>query len=472
MFTDITQLLGKIKKIFYTGKNFSGKVDSQGVKELGYVLKYEDTSEFNIVSLLSNRLANIVCSEASAEIISSDKNNSDNKGGRVDFLNGCLKNCLSELRLITARTFGTGGIILKPYIHNNKIYADIIPQSRFFVIERRGEIITKAGFIADFFVDCENSGNNRGKPVKYIRIEEHTLGDDGSCAIENKAFVITDKNSGNKNPGDFDFMPVKLSKVPGWEKIPRIISISDAGQMLFSVIKCPVDNRKDSGLNNICGVPVTYGQDKLIKMILDLLNEIPDEYRNKKAFIGADDLLFDKDSKLPESGLYKLFRSGGGVDKQSFWEVFSPEIRHTSYFEGLDYLFGLLEKAVSVNKGMLTDLDTTNATATAIKRGTLDTFATVDAMRKNIENAVEKLVGAFNIIADAFDLCEPGKSRQSGNEEYRVKFNWNYSLLEDASETWTQYLQGYHAGAVQLEELRMFIFGEDRKVSESFLDGE
>jgi hypothetical protein len=230
--------------------------------------------------------------------------------------------------------------------------------------------------------------------------------------------------------------------------------------MLFAFVKCPSDNRKDSGsANSIYGVPITYGQDKLIKMILDLLNEIPDEYRNKKAFIGADDLLFDKDSRLPESGFYKLFRAGGGIDKQSFWEIFSPEIRHTSYFEGLDYLFGLLEKAVSVNKGMLTDLNVSNATATAIKRSTLDTFSTVDAMRKNIEEAINKLVYAFGIISDAFDLCPKSAA------EYTVKFDWNYRLLEDGDETWKQLFEGHKVGAVSRDELRMYLFNEDRKTA-------
>ena len=287
-------------------------------------------------------------------------------------------------------------------------------------------------------------------------MEYHSLEPDGTYIIENKA-ILTGHDSRKVD----DWIPVELSKTP-WKEVPQCASISNVGQMLFAFVKCPADNKKSDLIGGTYGVPITYGQDKLIRMILDLLNEIPDEYKNKKTFIGADDLLFDKDSRLPESGLYKLFRSGGGIDNKSFWEVFSPEIRHTSYFEGLDYLFGLLEKAVSVNKGMLTDLNVANATATAIKRSTLDTFSTVDAMRKNIEEASERLVYAFGVIADAFDLC-PGGSR-----EYTVKFDWNYRLLEDGAETWRQLIEGYNSGAVKLEELRMYLFNEDRKTARFF----
>jgi hypothetical protein len=108
---------------------------------------------------------------------------------------------------------------------------------------------------------------------------------------------------------------------------------------------------------------------------------------------------------------------------------------------------------------MLTDLNVSNATATAIKRSTLDTFSTVDAMRRNIEEAMDKLAYASGVIADAFDLCPPGAG------EYKVKFDWNYSLLEDSAETWSQMLEGYNAGAVRLEELRMYLFNEDRETA-------
>ena len=442
MFTDI---INRLKKLF--GREAIKKTEIEQAEELGYVIKYENVTEFNIVSIIANKLSNIVCSEVSAEVIpinSMDSVNKEIKDNRVNFLDGGLQKCVSKLHLISARAFGTGGVILKPYIYNGEIYTDIIPQNRFFVIEQHGEVITKAGFAADVFYDEKEK-------KKYARIEYHSLNPDGSYIIENKAIM----NKENKKSEE-----IALSKTI-WADLPPRIVISNVGQMLFAFVKCPSDNKKDSCLNNngIYGVPITYGQNKLIKMILDLLNEIPEEYKNKKAFIGADDLLFDKDSRLPESGLYKLFRSGGGIDKDSFWEVFSPEIRHTSYFDGLDYLFGLLEKAVSVNKGVLTDLNVSNATATAIKRSTLDTFSTVDAMRKNIEEAVNRLVYAFEVIADAFNLCP------KSTKEYKTKFDWNYRLIEDGAETWKQLLEGYETGAVKLEELRMYLFNEDRKTA-------
>ncbi|MCL2772342.1 MAG: hypothetical protein FWD71_03240 [Oscillospiraceae bacterium] len=438
MFKVYTDIINWLKKLF--GVNSIRKTELEQAAQLGYVIRYEDITEFNIVSVIANKLSNIVCSDASAEVVATTGNSGD------DFVNESVKSCFSNINLIAARVFGIGGVVLKPYVYNGKIYTDILPQNRFFVIEQHGEVVTKAGFIADVMVDKND------KKKKYMRIEYHSLGDDGIYAIENKIVYDGDE--------------IALADSP-WRDMPSVVRISNIDKMLFAFIKCPTDNKKDVGNNSIYGVPVTYGQDKIIKMILDLLNEIPDEYKNKKAFIGADDLLFDRNSKLPENGLYRLFRAGGAIDQQSFWEVFSPEIRQTSYFQGLDYLFGLLEKSICVNKGMLTDLNVSNATATAIKRSTLDTFSTVNAMRRNIEKAFEHLVYAYGVIADVCGLIPQSvrvaeMSHDSMNAEYKVKFDWDYRLLEDTSETWKQLLEGYNIGAASLEELRMYLFNEDR----------
>lgn len=458
-----------LKKLFGVGS--VKKSDVEQAAELGYVLRYEDTAEFNITSIIASKLSNMVCSDVSAEII--PPGNQDNIHGNIlkndkmpDFLEESFRRCLDQLHLIAARAFGIGGVVLKPYIYNKTIYTDIIPQNRFFIIEQHGEVITKAVFIAETVTQnhSDKTGklsklNKDEKKTRFTRLEYHTL-ENGVYSIENKIIACDSddmrvyKNDGHEQEG----REVPIADSPFADK-PALVKITGVKQMLFGFVKCPVDNKRD--FSSIYGVPVTYGQEKLMKLITDLLNEIPDEYRNKKAFIGADDILFDRNDKLPKDGLYRLFRTMGSVDSAPFWEIFSPEIRHTSYFAGLDYLFGLLEKSICVNQGMLTDLKVSNATATAIKRSTLDTFSTLYIMRRNLEKACNELIYAFCVIAEAFDLCGGIYS----GEDYRVQFDWDYRLLEDTSETWQQMLDAYNAGAAELYELRMYVFGEDRKTA-------
>ena len=490
-----------LKKIFGVGA--VRKTDIEMAAELGYALRYEDTNEFNLTSILANKLSNIVCSDVGAEIVS-NTNTKTEDGSEYErkyypmreFLDESFRRCFASLNLIAARAFGIGGVVLKPYIYNGAIYTDIIPQNRFFVIEQHGEVVTKACFIAESVtVNGDDDGDvyRRGgppasnavrrdkgekdargyagragaRPLQYTRLEFHTL-ENGVYTIENKVVACEIKANKKSNDSESEGWEVEFSKSPfaaQIPQIPQIVKITNVSRMLFGFVKCPVDNKRD--FSSVYGVPVTYGQEKIIKLIVDLLNEIPDEYKNKKSFIGADDLLFDTNDNLPKNGLYRLFKTMGSVDDAPFWEIFSPEIRHTSYFEGLDYLFGLLEKSVCINQGMLTDLDIGNATATAIKRSTLDTFSTVQAMRRNIEAAFDDLLYAFSVITHAFELCD---INNGAAHDYQVQFDWDYRLIEDTGETWKQMLEAYREGAVELHELRMHIFSEDKKTAKAVLD--
>ena len=437
MFSIVENILNWFKKLF----NITPKKSAnEQAEENLYIEKYKNTFEvINITATAALKLTNIIGAEAQIEI--KPKAETSQINPRIDFLNISLRRVVDKLNIVIARTLGVGGVVLKPYMYNGQIYADILPQNRFFVVERVGEVITKAGFIADYI-----KRNN----VEYTRIEYHTLDANGVYSIENKAVKGTS--------GGFDGEEAPLDSIPEWSQILPVVTISGVDRMLFAFLKCPVDNRKTELNSNdvIYGVPITYGQDKLIKMIVDILNEIPDEYKNKKTFIGADELLFNEKNKLPSNGLYKLFRSGGGIDKQSFWEIFSPDIRQTSYFEGVNHLLGLLEKAIGVNRGLLTDLATKDATARAIEQSSFDTEALADAMHKNIEIALRQLIYAFNVYANAFAL-----SGGAMNEtEYNIKFDWmNWS--ERSSDRFAQLLQGNAAGAVNIWELRKYLFDED-----------
>ena len=417
------------------------KSDIVQTEQNRYSETYRSTSEpVNITAVVALKLSNIVCTEAKIEVRPKSKSNDTLliSNPRIDFLNTTLQRIVEELDVITMRALGIGGVIIKPYMYNGQIYTDILPQNRFFVVEKVGKIIRKAGFVADYI-----KNDNSFSSDEYIRYEYHTLDESGLYVIENRAV----KNS----------IEIPLTDVPDWSEIPPVITINGVSQMLFAFIRCPIDNRKTdlNSVDSFYGVPVTFGQELNTAAVNKLLNEIPDEYINKKAFIGADDLLFNKDDKLPQSGLYKLFRSGGRVDTQSFWEVFSPEIRYMAYFDGVDRYLGLIEKSIGLNRGILTDLITGNATATEVKYGKFDTEAFADRVHKNIETAFRQLVYAFNVFANAFNLSP------SSSVDYEVNFDWS-NWSEDSTERWAQLMQGQSAGAVNGYELRQYIFDEDK----------
>ena len=403
MFQSIIEWLQKLFGIKPT------KSQAEQEAEIAQQIEYERITDLNITAMVANKVSNMVCGESRVNVTGDSP--------RAKYMEGAIGRLNDRMNLIVDRALGTGGVVLKPYSVGTEMYVSILPQTRFFVAEKRGEVPIKVQFLADEIHSQETDtthGTARLRSAKYNRFEYHSLDDSGLYTIENKAMK--------------DGEEVPLSTRIEWQTIPEKVTITGVEQMLFCFIKCPTDNRVS--IDDFRGVPVTYGQGKLIKMALDILREIPDEYRNKKAFVGASDLLFGKSDALPRDGLYKRFMSDGKSSQNPFWEVFSPDIRYTAYFNGLNNVLGLLEKSIGVNKGILTDLETADATATAIKRSTFDTFNLVSEMRTNVERGFKQLAYAFDVLANAYGFAPMG--------EYDLSFDWSYALIEDSQETFEQ----------------------------------
>ena len=408
-------ILDWLKQLFGVMPRKTMEQQAEQVKQL---MAYKNTTEFNVTALVAGKVANIVCGDATIEVVGN--------GPRVEYLQRAMERVIDRLKIITARALGSGGAWLVPYNVGDEVHADIIEQPRFFVIEQRGTVPIKAQYVAE----VRTIGSH-----DYARFVSCELTDAGKYIMEHKAIR--------------DGVPVALSEVSEWAEITSPAIFENVEQMLVAFVKCPTDTRDD--VQELRGVPLTHGQERLILMIQTILNQIPDEYRLKKAFIGVSDLMFNGKGRLPDDGLYKRFPADGEIGKAPFWEVFSPEIRHTSYFAGLDYLLGLLEKSIGLNKGVLTDLESADATATAIKRSMFDTFNLVDAMRRQLEIGLEQILYAF----DAFAVG--GGFIPKGSHDWELEFDWSYALLEDSQETWTQLTQALGMGVIGREKVAAWL---------------
>lgn len=421
---------------------------TEAQENTAFVADYESADGLNLTAIIANRLSNIVVSDSTISVTGGNKTetlpdgrtvNAIDQNERSAYLDRAIQRVAAKLKLIVTRAFAIGGVVLKPAITNGELYTDILPQSRMTIIEQTGEVVTAAAFEADTFT--------RGN-CTYTRMEYHKLDNSGNYTIEQKAL-----QNGRE---------IAITSVPEWAAHAPTTTIKGINKMLFAFIKCPTDSRKD--LNSIYGVPITYGNRKLADEIVDMLDVFHREFINKETFIGADSLVFEKDETgremLPKSGLFKLFRANAGMDDKPFFEVFSPDIRDESMINSINFKLGLLEKAVGVNHGVLTDLEVADATATAIKRSTLDTFNVVETMRDNIETALEQLVYAFNVYADLQNEYEKQNGAINGSipaGEYAISYDWDYSLIEDSTERFNQLLQSQGAGVVSPAETRAWV---------------
>ena len=376
-----------------------------------YARIYENIDNINFNAIFSNKLANYTISDSNMNI------EGDNQ--RVDLLNMTGQSMWKKAKKIVSMAFGYGGVIIVPYVKGGKIYYNLVPQDRLTIDETDGELITGATVLAERKVI-------KGKinETVYLRWTNYK--------IENGNMVITQQYSdekGNKIPAP-DF----------WKDIQEVRTITNVDRVLFGYIKSPINNRK---ANDKYGVPITYGCEATILEIRETMKQLIREYELKETFVGADATMFNGKDALPVNGIWKKIDSG----KDDFFEVYDPQFR--DYTTRLQELYKRLEHEIGTSYGILSEVDTAQATATEIKRSMYDTFTICDDMRSNVEKGLDDFFYACNVLANAFNLSPQG--------EYEVSFDWSYSLLEDTQTEWSQMTWAENKGIMSKVELRQWL---------------
>ena len=383
-----------------------------------YAFEYERIDNINFNAIFSNKLANYVISDSNMNI--------DGENPRTELLNKTGQSMWKKAKKIVSMGFGYGGLVLIPYVKGNKLFYNLISQSRFTIDSTEGDLITGATVLAE----KKEITTDLGKTKTYVRWTNYRL-ENGRCVIEQK---FTDETGSEIPTPSF------------WQNILLKQTIDGVDRALFGYIKSPINNRKT---NDKYGVPITYGCEATISEIKETMKQLLEEFRLKRPFVGVDATLFNGKNSLPTDGLYKSFDFGSEGEKN--FEVFDPAFR--SYTERLQELYKRLEDEIGTSRGIISDMQTQNATATEIKRSMYDTFNIVDDMRSNVEKGLEDFFYACNVLANAYNLSPMG--------DYELNFDWSYSLLEDTQTEWAQLSYAQNKGIISKVELRQWLYPDE-----------
>jgi len=386
-----------------------------------FAVEYERIDDINFNSIFSNKLANYVITDSNVNLTE------DNQ--RVELLNKVIQNIWKKAKKIVSMGFGYGGVLIVPYVKGGKIYYNIVSQNRLTIDATEGENITGATILAEKKVVQAQIGN----PKIYLRWTNYRV-QNGNITIEQ---VFTDEQGHRVTTPDF------------WMNIQEKQIITGVDRALFGYVKSPINNRKS---NDKYGVPITYGCDATIKELKDTMKQLYREYQLKEPFVGVDVTMFNGKDALPTNGIFKKVDAGD----DTFFEVFDPAFR--PYTDRLEELYQRLEHEIGTSAGILSHVETQNATATEIKRAMYDTFTIVDDMRTNVEKGIEDFLYSANVLANAYNLSPQG--------EYEVNFDWDYSLLEDSQEAFSQLITAQSKGIVSDVEVRQWL-NPDETLEES-----
>lgn len=376
-----------------------------------YAKLYESIDNINFSAIFSNKLANYVISDSNMNI--------EGDNARVELLNKVGQSLWKQMKKVTAMGLGYGGVVIVPYVKGGKLYRSLVPQSRFTIDEIDGDTITGATILAE-----KKTIKGTINQTTYLRWTNYK--------IENGNLTITQQYSDEKG-----------NQIPApefWKGIQEVQTITNVDRCPFGFIKSPINNRKAT---DKYGVSITYGCDATILEIKETMKQMLREYELKEAFVGVDATMFNGKNALPQNGLFKKIDS----TNDDFFEVFDPQFR--DYTTRLQELYKRLEHEIGTSYGILSEVDTNQATATEIKRSLYDTFTLCDDIRTNVEKGLDDFFYACNVLANAYNLSPQG--------EYEISYEWSYGLIEDNQTEWSQLTYALNQGIVSKVELRQWL---------------
>ena len=397
-------------------------------EELGLIeeaeRKYRKEQGFNITAIFAGKLATQTVVDSTIDVTGGTQ--------RAELIAGVMEKVWMDAKKWIATAYGTGGVLLIPYVINKQIYVDAIPQSSMVINRVNGDELRSISIVADSVVQNDK---------QYFRWTDYDLDDNGLMTIRQRATDATGR-----------IVPLEL--IGAWAQIMEELTISGCKHLLLAYVKNPTDARKKTSY----GVPVTHGCDEKMAEIIECQEDIRREYKLKKPIVGMDTTLFKTENgrrHLPVTGLFMPVNPSGLNTTGKLWDVYDPDIRNSSYYDRLTHLYEELEKQVGTSRGILTERTSAHsavyaATATEIKAANLDTYSIVDGMRKIIEFSLNRLVYAIDVLCNVYNLAPMG--------DYTMAFDWSYSLIESTQESFNQLLASVSVDAVEAAELRMFTY--------------
>lgn len=408
----------------------------------------EETETLNLAACIAGEFARLTTLELNSVVTGS---------ARADYLQKSYGEALACLRVQVEYAAAMGGLVFKPYLDvcqgEKRITVDYVPADRFYptACNARGEI-TGAVFVESL---------RRGK-YYYSRLEFHELAEEG-YHIRNLAFRSEQENTLGR--------PVPLNIVEEWADLePELIlryrnaESSAPERPLFAYFRIPFANQVDA--SSSLGVSVYSRAVELLKQADIQYSRILWEYEGSELAVDASDTAL----KINESGFQAFDRKKGNQDFQlparkkrlfrslaiqtgdkDFYNIFSPAIRDSSLFNGLNQLLRRIEFNCNLSYGTLSDPNNVDKTAEEIRSSKQRSYSAVCKIQKSLQSALEHLVWILDFYTSLYGLAPSGA--------YEVGFTWGDGILTDAETEFAQMKMLADSGYLKPEKLLSRYFG-------------
>lgn len=404
-------------------------------------LSPDKVKSLNLPALISSEIARQILLEVKWNISGKvDANGEDTVSPRAEYLKQEFDRLMRVLRTKLEQGCASGGMTIKPYPKDGHIYFDCATAWSLYPIAFDDDGNLKDVIFRDSYQD--------GK-ITYTRLERHTVvntADTKGIRITQRAF----KSSNRESIG----IEIPLTDVPQWAEVEPESLLTDTDGQMFGYFKTAAANNVD--VEAPLGVAVFHKATKLIREADIQYSRILWEYEGSELAIDVDPTILRPQkgkngySEMPKLN-ERLFR-GVDLGTDDNYHVFSPAIRDSSLFAGLNQLLMRVEDNCGLARGTLSDANVEARTATELRIIRQRTYATIADNQAMLEVCLRDVVRAMDKYATIYHLAPEG--------EYDVSFEWDDSIITDASQQLGERLELLSQGLMGKVEFRQWYFGE------------
>lgn len=271
----------------------------------------------------------------------------------------------------------------------------------------------------------------------YTLLERRKMDTDGYLTISYRLYRSRDgQNLGAEIP---------LQNVPAYAHLTESYCFEKpVGSVGLAEVKLPIFNCVDGSYD---GVSVYAAAEGLISNINRNEAQMNGEFnRGESRIIASKDLL---DGEL---GLQDHLFVGLDEDPERIGlTIFSPDLREKSYIARKQEYLRDVESLIGLRRGMLSDANVQDRTATEITASAAEFSFTVLEFQMMWQQALEKTVALCEILAELYGFAD----RNAG----QITVDWGNGTLYDQEKIWADYMEMVNKGILKPEVALAWRFG-------------
>lgn len=333
------------------------------------------------------------------------------------YINDIFQKFLRNKRKNTEYMIGKSCIFFKPYFDGKKIKVTIIHADKFIPVKFSDDGDLLSCIIIDQITE---------ESTVYTRLEYNEF-------IDNKTIIKNIVYKGRKD-GTILESKISLKDVKKWEKLDEVTIIEGIDRLIggFGTIKSAntIDN------SSPIGMPIYHNAINTLKEIDKQWSRSIWEYEGSELAIDVDESILEKKNGkfIYPKGKKRLFRKLlFDETKEKSYNVFSPTIRDSSMFNGLNEMLRQAEVECHLEHGTLSKFDGVVAkTATEIKQMKQSYYVTVKDIQDSLQQAFDDLIYGIYVLCKLYGI--------KVQSNYTVEHDWDDSILVDKDSNRTQAL--------------------------------